>query len=123
MDELDLLLRDMANEAPPAESLAKVGPRVRGTLRRRAVTRYCLAAAAMLATVLLAWPSAEPVPLPKVPDFSIPAPDFALSPRIFPSPSQSRMRPSRPRRMPRLVDGDKLELASTDPNVVIYWSL
>jgi hypothetical protein len=132
MDELDLLLKDLAAEAPPADSLARVGPKVRGALRRRAITRYCLAAAAMLAAVVFAWPPQEAVPLPAVPDFSIPAPDFALSPfglsplTVPPtvlSPSQSRQKPRPAQSLPRMVDGDKLELASTDPNVVIYWSL
>ncbi len=120
MDELERLLADLANEAPPAESLGRVAPRVKSALRRRALTRYVLAAAAMLAAGVFAWPNAEPLPpLPRVPDFSIPAPDFALSKTVVPVPSRSRV--VRPKAT--LVDGDKLKLASTDPNVVIYWSL
>jgi hypothetical protein len=119
MDELDLLLKDLANAPLPEESVARVAPRVRAALRRRAVTRYCLAAAAMLATVVFAWPEPEFIPPPQMPDFRIAAPDFALSIAPPPVPSQSRV--AKPR--PRVVDGDKLQLASTDPNVVIYWSL
>ncbi len=119
MDELDLLLKDLAAEAPPEESLARVGPRVRRTLRMRAVTRYCLAAAAMLAAVVLAWPRAEEVPLPKMPEFHVPAPDFALSKSVVPVPSRSGI--ARPKAT--LAGGDKLKLSSTDPKVVIYWSL
>ncbi len=119
MDELDRLLKDLGNAPLPEDAVARVAPRVRATLRRRALTRYCLAAAAMLAAVVFAWPAPEAVPPPALPDFRIPAPDFALSPAPPPFPSRSRV----VKPLPRVVDGDKLQLASTDPNVVIYWSL
>jgi hypothetical protein len=123
MDELENLLAGLAQEAPPADSLARVAPKVKSTLRRRAVTRYFLAAAAMLAAGFFAVPGADPLPpLPRVPDFAIPAPDFALSKTIAPVPSRSHLaRPKAPKAT--VVAEDKLKLASTDPNVVIYWSL
>lgn len=123
MDELDDLLTGLSQQAPPSESLARVAPRVKSTLRRRAVTRYCLAAAAMLAAGFFALPQPEALPpLPAVPDFHLPAPDFALSKSIVPVPSRSRLaRPQMPKAI--LTGEDKLKLASTDPNVVIYWSL
>lgn len=123
MDELDDLLTGLSQQAPPSESLARVAPRVKSTLRRRAVTRYCLAAAAMLAAGFFAIPNPEPLPpLPRLPDLSIPAPDFALSKTIAPVPSRSHLaRPKPPKAT--MAGEDKLKLASTDPNVVIYWSL
>jgi hypothetical protein len=119
MDDLDLLLGELSREAPPAGSLAQVGPRVRARLRQRAVTRYFLAAAAMLATLILAWPRPEPVAWPGVPEFAMPAPDFALSKSVVPVPSRSRV--ERPKAA--IVGGDKLKLTTNDPKVVIYWSL
>lgn len=123
MDELDRLLEDLSEEAPPADSIARVAPRVKNTLRRRTITRYTLATAAMLAAGFFALPNPEPLPpLPRLPEFSIPAPDFALSKTIAPVPSRSHLaRPKTPKAT--MAGEDKLKLASTDPNVVIYWSL
>lgn len=115
MDDLDLLLNDLAQEAPPQASLDRIRPRLQATLRRRRVTRFTLAAAALIAVWQLVPPPADiPLPLPgeaiiTVPDLVIDAPQIRLSQQRRPKP--------------RMLDENTVQLASTNPNIVILWSL
>lgn len=115
MDDLDLLLNDLAQEAPPQASLDRIRPRLQATLRRRRVTRFTLAAAALIAVWQLVPPPADiPLPLPgeaiiTVPDLVIAAPQIRLSQQRRPKP--------------RMLDENTVQLASTNPNIVILWSL
>ena len=119
MDELELLLEGLREEQPPREALDRVGTRVRSALRRRRVTQFALAAAAMLAmTVWLIPREMEPVPLPEPVKAIIAVPDLILS---VPAPVTLSSHRAKPRA--RMVDENTMQLASSNPNVVIYWSL
>ena len=115
MDDLDLLLNGLAQESPPQESLDRIRPRVRATIRRRRATGFTLAAAALIA----AWqfvppPTAIQLPPPGV--AIITAPDLIIS-----APSIHLSQHRRPK--PRMLDDNTVQLASTNPNIVILWSL
>lgn len=117
MDELALLLDGLRREAPPADSLARIGPRFWRTIHRR---RIALAFAATLICLLGFTLLPQPdVPLPAPPRLQIPVPELIFS---APAPPQVSRR-VKPRPQPRVVDAQTIQLASTDPKVVIYWSL
>lgn len=119
MDELELLLEGLREEAPPVEALERVGPRVRGALRRRRATRMVLAMAALLAMAVWLVPrEAEPVPLPEPVKAIIAVPDLIVN---VPAPVTLSSHRAKPKA--RVVDEHTLQLASSNPNVVIYWSL
>ncbi len=123
MDELEDLLAGLRQQAPPRESLERIGPRVHAALRRRRMTRYVLAAAALLAATIWMIPrEAEPVPLPDPIRPVIAVPDLILN---APAPvmlSSHRAKPT-PRPRVRIVDEETIELASSNPNVKILWSM
>jgi hypothetical protein len=121
MDELDLLLGGLREEQPPQEALDRVKPRVERAIARRRVTQWTLAAAAALvAATLLSIPrETEPIALPEPVRAIIPVPDLILS---APAPvTLSSHRAKQPRA--RSVDANTVELASTDPNIKILWSM
>jgi hypothetical protein len=123
MDQLDNLLQDLAAEPLPADSLHRIRPRVESALRRRSLTRYCLATAAALAAFTIArWPQTDPtaIPLPPPVQAIIAAPDLVLSPA--PTLPVSRRHPS-PRPKPKAIDENTVQLASSNDSIVIYWSL
>src|SRR5438045_3509069 len=100
MDDLDLLLGELSQEAPPAESLGRVAPRVRAAIRRRQFTQWTLAAAAMIAAVLLALPEKQAdIPLPEPVQAIIAVPDLILS-----SPAPAPLNLSRHRAKPKAID-------------------
>jgi hypothetical protein len=120
MDELDLLLDGLRREAPPADSLARIGPRFWRTIQRRRIAMACAATAATVLCLLGLSVVRQPeLPLPAPPALRIPVPDLLISEPALPV-LRSRVKP---RPQPRAVDAQTIQLASTDPNVVIYWSL
>jgi hypothetical protein len=119
MDELELLLEGLREEQPPAEALERVGPRVRAALLRRRVTQFVLAAAALVGMTIWMMPGEmEPVPLPEPVKAIIAVPDLILT-----VPAPVTLSSHRAKQRARVVDENTLQLASSDPNVVIYWSL
>lgn len=121
MDELEDLLGSLREEQPPAEALDRVGPRVRTALRRRTMTRWVLAAAAVLALVVVNVPrNEEPIALPDPVRAIIPVPDLFLP---APAPAPVMLSSHRARPKPTLVDDHTLQLPSSDPNIKILWSL
>lgn len=116
MDDLDLLLSDLAQEAPPQASLDRIRPRVQATLRRRRVTGFTLAAAALIACWQLVPPPAD-IPLPLPGEAIITVPDLVIA-----APPQIRLSQQR-RPKPRMLDENTVQLASTNPNIIILWSL
>ncbi len=119
MDQLELLLSDLREEALPVDSLGRIAPRVQRTLRRRRVTRLALATAAVMVMSLLSlYRMPEDVALPKPGEAIITAPDLVLT---IPAPAMLSSRRAKPKAT--VVSDGTLQLASTDKNVVIYWSL
>ena len=114
MDDLDLLLNGIAQEAPPQASLDRIRPRVHATIRRRRITGFTLAAAALIAAWQLVPPPTD-IPLPLPGEAIIAVPDLVIS-----SP---QIRHSQKRAKPRMLDENTVQLASTNPNIVILWSL
>jgi hypothetical protein len=121
MDELELLLDGLRSEAPPQASLDRIAPGVHRRLHRRRFIQFALATAASFAA--LAWalyPTQQPIPLPAPGRAIIAVPDLIFS---APAPAPTTLSLRRAKLKPHLVDEHTLQLASTDPNVVIYWSL
>ena len=119
MDELEILLNDLREEALPADSLARIAPRVQRTLRRRRMTRLALATAAVMAvSVLSLYRAPLDVALPEPGEAIIAVPDLLLT---IPAPATLSYRRAKPKAI--VVGEGTLQLASTDQNVVIYWSL
>ena len=119
MDDLDLLLTNLRNEPLPEDSLNRIAPRVHQTLRRRRITRYTLAAAALLAATTLGLQTSQPdIPLPD------PGKAIIAVPGLFiPVPAPATLSSRRAKPKATIVDEHTVQLASTDKNVVIYWSL
>ncbi len=119
MDDLDLLLTNLRNEPLPEDSLNRIAPRVYKTLRRRRLTSYTLAAAALLAATILSLPSSHPdVPLPDPGKAIISVPDL-----FMPAPAPATLSSRRAKPKAKMLDEHTVQLASTDSNVIIFWSL
>jgi len=119
MDDLALLLGDLRSQDLPAVSMDRIAHRVNGTLRRRRYTKYTLAAAALLAATILSIPkTAADIPLPDPGKAIITVPDLLLS---APAPATLSFRRAKPK--VTMADEHTLQLASTDKNILIYWSL
>jgi hypothetical protein len=119
MDDLDLLLTNLRDEPLPEDSLARIAPRVHQTLRRRRITRYTLAAAALLAATIASLPTSQPdIPLPDPGKAIISVPDL-----FIPVPAQPTLSSRRAKPKATMLDEHTVQLASTDNNVIIYWSL
>jgi hypothetical protein len=121
MDELELLLDGLRSEAPPQASLDRIAPAVHTRLLRRRLVHFALAAAASFAALTWAlYPTQQAIPLPAPGQAIIAVPDLIFS-APAPAPPTLSFRRAKPK--PHLVDEHTLQLASTDPKVVIYWSL
>ncbi len=119
MDQLELLLSDLREEALPEDSLGRIAPRVQRTLRRRRMTRFALATAALMALCVMSlYRMPVDVPLPEPDEAIITVPDLALT---IPAPAMLSSRRAKPKAI--VVGEGTLQLASTDQNIVIYWSL
>lgn len=125
MDEIDVLLKDLAREEVPAESLRRVAAGVHAKLRRRRFTHWALAAAAMLAAWYVSAYSVGMTPTetlkpPKAIEAAFPAPEAIIaSPKLVPSVSHQWQQ----RSVGRVVGDGVVELPSSDPNVVILWDM
>jgi hypothetical protein len=116
MDPLDGLLEELAREPLPAESLARIRPRVESAIKRRRAAWGFAAMAASLALVLwMQRPVSAPIPLPEPVQALIAVPDLVLSPTPAPQPVS--------RRRFKVIDENTVQLATTNPDIVIYWSL
>jgi len=119
MDDLDLLLTNLREEPLPQDSLNRIAPRVHQTLRRRRLTRYTLAAAFLLAATILSLPTNQTdIPLPDPGKAIIAVPDLFL-----PAPAPATLSSRRAKPKATMLDEHTVQLASTDKNVIIYWSL
>ena len=119
MDELELLLGDLRSQDLPAVSMDRIAHRVKGTLMRRRYMRYTLAAAALLAVAILSVPrNIAEIPLPDPGKAIITVPDVLLS---APAPATLSFRRAKPK--VTMADEHTLQLASTDKNILVYWSL
>lgn len=121
-DNLDLALRDLGRQDPPAHALAAVRERVQQQIHRPRLPWWTwtwapAVAAAALAFVL--WP-APPAPAPPaLIAIAPPVPAIAWVPPAAPAPPRVR-RPA-PRIEPTTIPG-YVRVATQDPNIVIFWS-
>ncbi|WP_031500517.1 hypothetical protein [Bryobacter aggregatus] len=121
MDELELLLGRLAREAPPQKHLDRLRQRVHASIRRRRITRWTLAAALVLGAWQLTSIRETEILLPAPGEALIAVPDLILAPPVVAAPISRRA--PRPKHVATPFDQDTIQLASTDKNVIIYWSL
>ena len=120
--ELDDLLRDLAAEAPPADSLARVRTRVaeRVAERRRRLWFAWIAAPATAALALawILWPAPEPLPSPPEPVLARIAVPSVRWPSVAPATeSVAAPLPIPAQRNEAIV----AKFQTDDPNVIVYW--
>lgn len=118
MDELELLLEGLREEQPRREAVERGAAKVYARLRRRRVTQIALGLAAMVALLLMVPGAPEPVELPEPVKAIITVPDLIVT---VPAPVKLSSHRAKPKA--RMVDEHTIQLASSDPNVVIYWSM
>jgi hypothetical protein len=115
-DDVRQLLRELGEEAPPADSLVRVRQRVAERTaagRRRRVWWWPVLAAAVAAVCLLVVVLSRPQPQPRMP---APPPVVAV---VEPPPAPAPPPPFRVARKPPKRDGLVIRMETNDPDVVI----
>ncbi|MBM3763479.1 MAG: hypothetical protein FJW36_24995 [Acidobacteria bacterium] len=118
MDELELLLEGLRDEQPQREAVERGAAKVYSRLRRRRVTQIVLGLAPMVAAVSMIPEAPEPVELPEPVKAIITVPDLIVTVSAPVNLSSHRAKPKA-----RMVDEHTIRLASSNPNVVIDWSM
>jgi hypothetical protein len=120
--ELDDLLRDLAAEAPPADSLARVRLRVAERLAsRRRRLWFAWLSVPVTAALALAWilgPSPAPPPLPPAPVLARIAVPSVRWPRVAPATQSVPAPPPTPAQRNGTIVA---KFQTDDPNVIVYW--
>lgn len=127
--DLDQALRELGHDDPPEAAVAALHARVMAEVQaaRPRIPWWTWAwapvAAAVLAVVL--WPQAAPVEPPRAALVAPAAPQIAFvrpQPRPKPAARPRPVRPEPPEIQPTATPG-MVRIATSNPNIVILWSL
>ena len=120
-DDIRSLLKEMRDEAVPADSLVRVRTAVAGARTRKAPSHWMpfagLAAFAALLVLMFVIPSADQVPPPPPIVAKISTPELVKAKPI--TPAVHRRVPRPPRAAKPTTDGTVVRIETADPDVVI----